>query len=218
VQRHRGGRAFFSACSLRVNRDPDRTPLRERLRKQRAQLPASERICAATALAATLEQLPEFLVDARIAGYWAVRGEIPLHAAFASLRSRGQAYCLPLLSEDDALRFAPWQPDLPLRGNRYGIPEPDVPADAWLAPSDLDVVLVPLLGFDRRGNRLGSGGGWYDRSFAFLRDAPRPAHPILVGIGYHFQEVAKLDQQPWDVRMDFVATDRELIHCTESTA
>lgn len=201
-----------------MNRDPDRAALRKRLGEQRAQLPASERISAATALAATLEQVPEFLVDACIAGYWAVRGEMPLHAAFASLRSRGQAYCLPMLSADGTLRFAPWQPGLPLRGNRYGIPEPDVPVDASLAPSDVDVVLVPLLGFDRLGNRLGSGGGWYDRSFAFLRESPRPARPILVGIGYHFQEVAKLDAQPWDVRMDFIATDRELIDCAESTA
>lgn len=203
---------------MRVNRDSDRSQLRERLLVQRTQLPASERISAATALAATLEQLPEFLVDARIAGYWAVRGEMSLHAAFASLRSRGQAYCLPLLSDDGVLCFAPWQPGSPLRSNRYGIPEPDVPVDTRLTPMDLDVALVPLLGFDRHGNRLGSGGGWYDRSFALLHVAPRPARPILVGIGYHFQEVAKLDAQSWDVRMDFIATDRELIDCTEPTA
>ena len=71
----------------RVNRDTDRGQLRNHLRARRAQLSASERVAAATALAATLEQLPEFLVDTRIAGYWAVRGEMPLLAAFASLRS-----------------------------------------------------------------------------------------------------------------------------------
>ena len=210
MQRHRGGRSLFSTRPLGVNRDSDRS----RLRAQRAQLPASERIAAATALAATLEQLPEFLVDARIAGYWAVRGEMPLLAAFASLRAREQAYCLPMLADDGILRFVAWQPSLPLRNNRYGIPEPDAPQDARLAPADLDVVLVPLLGFDRRGNRLGSGGGWYDRSFAFLREMTRPARPLLIGIGYHFQEVAELVPEPWDVRMDFVATDRELIDCT----
>ncbi|MGH8091025.1 MAG: 5-formyltetrahydrofolate cyclo-ligase [Rudaea sp.] len=182
------------------------------------QLPPRERAMAAAALAAMLEQLPEFLVDAHIAGYWAVRGEMPLHAAFASLRSRGQAYCLPLLAPSDTLQFAPWTPATALRNNRFGIPEPDVPAVARLAPQILDVVLVPLVGFDRRGNRLGSGGGWYDRSFAFLRDAPRPARPILVGIGYHFQEVAKLDAQTWDIPMDFIATDRELIACTATDA
>jgi 5-formyltetrahydrofolate cyclo-ligase len=201
-----------------VNRDSDRSRLRERLRAERAHVPASERISAAAALATMLERLPEFLVDARIAGYWAVHGEMPLLAVFAGLRSRGQTYCLPMLSNDGTLRFASWHPGAALATNRFGIPEPDVAQDRQFAANDLDVALVPLVGFDRRGNRLGSGGGWYDRSFAFLRDAPRPAHPVLVGIGYHFQEVAKLDAQPWDVRMDFIATDRELIDCMETSA
>ena len=77
--------------------------------------------------------------------------------------------------------------------------------------------LFPLLGFDRRGNRLGSGAGYYDRTFAFLRELQRPAQPILVGIGYHFQEVAAMSPNAWDVPMDFIATDRELIDCTLET-
>ena len=218
MQRHRGGRPFFSARLHLVNRDSGRNQLRKRLRAQRAQLPAHERINAATALAATLEQLPEFLVDARIAGYWAVRGEMPLLAAFASLRAREQDYCLPILTDSGVLRFASWRPGAALAANRFGIPEPNVAQDQPFAANDLDVVLVPLVGFDRRGNRLGSGGGWYDRSFAFLHDGPRPARPLLVGIGYHFQEVADLAPEPWDIRMDFIATDHELINCTESNA
>lgn len=201
-----------------MNPESGRSELRRRLRAQRARLNASERLSAAAALAATLEQLPEFLVDTRIAGYWAVRGEMPLHAAFASLRSRGQVYCLPMLSDDGTLRFTQWQAGAALTNNRFGIPEPDVSPDRQLAANELDVVLVPLVGFDRRGNRLGSGGGWYDRSFAFLHDMPRPARPIMVGIGYHFQEIPALEPEPWDVRLDFVATDNELIDCTESTA
>lgn len=184
----------------------------------RTQLPVRERATAAATLVQALEQLPEFLVDARIAGYWAVRGELPLHAAFASLRARGQTYYLPILDDSGTLQFAPWQTGAALTNNRFGIPEPDVAAPARLAASELDVVLLPLVGFDRRGNRLGSGGGWYDRSFAFLRDTPRPARPVLVGIGYHFQEVAELAAEPWDVKLDFIATDRCLIDCTEPTA
>jgi 5-formyltetrahydrofolate cyclo-ligase len=184
------------------------------LRAQRAQLDARTRMAAAEALAKSLEQLPEFLVDTRIAGYWAVGGEMPLHAAYASLRSRQQEYYLPLIAAADELRFAPWNPAAPLRHNRYGIPEPEVDADAHLPPSELEVVLLPLLGFDRSGNRLGMGAGYYDRSFAFLRDANRPARPVLVGIGYHFQELAQITPQVWDVRLDFIATDRELIACT----
>jgi hypothetical protein len=74
---------------------------------------------------------------------------------------------------------------------------------------------VPLLGFDRRGHRLGTGAGYYDRSFAFLGDQSRPAKPILVGIGYSFAERPMLPAESWDIQMDFVATERELINCTE---
>ena len=191
-----------------------RSALRARLREQRAQLAPRARIAAAEAVADTLEQLPEFVVDARVAGYWAVGGEVPLLAAYARLRARAQTYFLPVIDSNDVLTFAAWQAGAPVRANRYGIPEPEVDAGALLAPRDLDLVLVPLLGFDRRGNRLGMGAGYYDRTFAFLRDITRPAQPVLVGIGYQFQEVDALPPQAWDVPLDFIATDRELIDCS----
>jgi len=193
---------------------PDRSELRKRLRALRLRLSAGERIAAAEALAATLDQLPEFLVDARIAGYWAVAGEMSLHAAYARLRSREQMYLLPIVGDASTLRFAAWKPGAELRNNRYGIPEPDVAPGALVPPAELDVVLLPLLGFDRSGNRIGMGAGYYDRSFAFLSDTQRPARPILVGIGYHFQELPKQAAEAWDVKLDFVATDRELIDCS----
>ncbi|NMW25346.1 5-formyltetrahydrofolate cyclo-ligase, partial [Rhodanobacter denitrificans] len=69
------------------------------------------------------------------------------------------------------------------------------------------------LGFDRRGRRLGHGGGYYDRSFAFLNEQVRPTEPLLVGIAYAFQELPEVDEEDWDVPLDFVATERELIDC-----
>lgn len=191
-----------------------RSALRKRMRSRRLALPPGERIAAADKLSQTLEQLPEFLVDQCVAGYWAVAGEMPLHAAFARLRARDQTYSLPIIDDNDHLRFAAWRTGQPLRTNRYGIPEPEIATAGCLTPAELDLVLMPLLGFDRNGNRLGSGAGFYDRSFAFLRTADRPAKPVLVGIGYHFQEVSNLVAEPWDVAMDFIATDRELIACS----
>lgn len=76
-----------------------------------------------------------------------------------------------------------------------------------MAPEQLQLVLMPLLGFDRRGGRLGMGGGYYDRSFAFRHD--RPAPPRLVGVGYACQEIPALDVQEWDVGLDAVVTERE---------
>ncbi|MDR3387371.1 MAG: 5-formyltetrahydrofolate cyclo-ligase [Rudaea sp.] len=190
-----------------------RTDLRARLRSARAQLGAAERIAAASALMSSLEQLPEFLVDARVAGYWAVGGELPLNLVPGRLRERGQSYCLPVLAPGNRLNFALWTPGGAVHANRHGIPEPD-PAGNLVQPRQIDLVLMPLLGFDRRGNRLGSGGGYYDRSFAFLREMPRPTQPLLVGIGYHFQELPGMAPESWDVPLDFVATDRELIECS----
>ncbi|MBS0581986.1 MAG: 5-formyltetrahydrofolate cyclo-ligase, partial [Proteobacteria bacterium] len=174
----------------------------------------AERIAAASGVVSSLEQLPEFLVDRRVAGYWAVGGELPLHAAVARLNARGQQYCLPVVGADRRLGFVPLKRGAQLQPNRYGIPEPEHAGADLLSPQDIDLVLVPLTAFDRCGRRLGMGGGYYDRSFDFLRAAARPAQPLLVGIGYAFQEVATLPAQDWDVALDFIATDKELIDCT----
>ena len=192
----------------------DRGALREELRAQRTRLTPAQRIAAATGVAAILEQLPEFIVDQRVAGYWAVAGELPLHVVVGALTSRDQHYYLPVLERQRRLRFAPWRVGAEVHANRYGIPEPQCDAGDLLDPAALDLVLVPLLGFDRRGHRLGTGAGYYDRSFAFLGDQPHPARPVLVGIGYSFSERPELPAEAWDIQMDFVATERELIDCT----
>jgi 5-formyltetrahydrofolate cyclo-ligase len=135
----------------------ERSALRKLLRERRTALPAPERISAAQSLVAQLEQIPEFLTDRRIAGYWAIGGELPLLGLMPGLRERGQDYCLPVV-DSERLRFAPWRPGIEISMNRFGIPEPVVPTADLLAPEQMDVVLLPLLGFDRRGNRLGFGG------------------------------------------------------------
>lgn len=191
----------------------ERRALRQRLRAQRLALPASTRVAAAQALLAQVEQIPEFLTDRRIAGYWATAGELPLAALLGGIHARGQTWYLPVVQPGRLLRFAPWHMGAALAPNRYGIPEPACTTADLLAASELDVVLLPLLGFDRRGHRLGFGGGYYDRSLAFLRGRREPARPLLVGIAYALQEVPRLEAQAWDVRLDYVATERELIHC-----
>lgn len=189
-----------------------RRELRQRLTERRKALTPQQRIAAAQGLRRSLEQLPEYHTDARVAGYWAVNGELALNLAIPPLLARGQQFLLPLLGAERQLRFAPWSAGEPVEPNRHGIPEP-VHVSAPLAPFQLDLVLVPLLAFDRRGQRLGYGGGYYDRSFAFLNEQARPTEPLLVGIAYDFQEVEAIEPARWDVPLDFVATDRELIDC-----
>ena len=198
--------------------DPARAALRRELRARRAALSPRERLAAAEGVAAQLEHIPEFLTDRRIAGYWAVDGELPLLALMPGLRARGQQYHLPVLGDDRRLRFAPWRPGVEVAPNRHGIPEPACAANQLVAPDGIDLVLVPLLGFDRRGLRLGFGGGWYDRSFDFLLGRTDVGKPLLVGVGYALQEVDAIEAMPWDVRLDYVATERELVDLTPPVA
>lgn len=191
-----------------------RPTLRARLAERRRALGPAERMAAAQGLRRQLEQLPEFLVDQRVGGYWAHRGELPLNLALAGLAGRGQQLYLPVIGAGRSMRFAPWQAGEPVEANRHGIPEP-VAAEGAIEAAELELVLVPLLGFDRRGHRLGYGGGYYDRAFAFLRETARPHVPLLVGIGYAFQELDAIEAAEWDVPLDYVATENELIDCTE---
>lgn len=187
---------------------PDRAQLRSDLRARRRSLPATQRIAAADALANQLLALP-FLPDAgHVAGYWAMDGEIALNSWQVRL-PRQLVYCLPVLHADNSLRFAPWRPGEALVTNRFGIPEPDIdPADALPARA-LSLVVMPLVGFDPQGHRLGMGGGWYDRSFAF-RNATAPP-PWLVGVGFDAQRVPQLEQASWDVLPDAICTETDTL-------
>ena len=184
----------------------ERGALRRVLRERRRALPAPERIAAADALAARLLALPFAPQSGHAAGYWAMDGEIALHAWQLRL-PRTVRYCLPVLHEDGQLRFAPWKPGEPLRANRHGIPEPDVAEASLLRADQLDFAVVPLVAFDVRGHRLGMGGGWYDRSFAFRRTHAAP--PYLAGAAFSLQRVEAIAAEPWDVPLDAVCTESD---------
>ncbi|MBB1060221.1 5-formyltetrahydrofolate cyclo-ligase [Marilutibacter spongiae] len=186
------------------DREGERRQLREALRQARRELPSATRVPAAERLADALLALPFAPRTGPVAGYWATDGEIALHAWQLRL-PRDCRYCLPVLGRGHRLRFAPWRPGEPLVQNRFGIPEPDVAPTDLLEPEAMQMVVLPLVGFDRTGQRLGLGGGWYDRNFAFrLRD---PAPPWLVGAAYELQHVERLDAAAWDVPLDAVCTE-----------
>lgn len=140
-----------------------------------------------------------------VAGYWAMDGEIALHAFQLGLPAT-VSYCLPVLGSAQAMCFAPWKPGDALASNRFGIPEPDVDPSMLLAPADLALVVMPLVAFDDQGHRLGMGGGHYDRSFAFRNEQAAP--PWLVGAAFCEQRLDAIPPQPWDIPMDAVCTER----------
>jgi 5-formyltetrahydrofolate cyclo-ligase len=191
--------------------DPDsRNSLRRKLRAQRQALTASEQGCAAHALAAHLAATRLFRVSRRVALYLPNDGEIDPQPVMERLWRNHKTCYLPILSRlrHDRLWFAPFTPDTPLACNRFGIPEPRVPARTWRRAQDLDLILMPLVAFDTSGNRLGMGGGFYDKSLAFLRQRSGWRKPHIVGLAHDFQRVDRLETFAWDVPLQGVATDR----------
>ena len=197
------------------NRAAERRLLRRNLRESRRALPASQRIAAANTLADHLLNLPVAPQSGHVAGYWAMDGEIALHAWQLRL-PEDCIYCLPVLCDDQRLRFAPWKPGDALASNHFGIPEPDLSPASLLEADAMSLVVMPLVGFDDGGNRLGMGGGWYDRSFAFRHE--RSAPPYLVGAAFAIQQVPAFEAEAWDVRLDAVCTEQRCFDFSSATA
>lgn len=178
--------------------------LRREMREARKALPPQVRLQAANGLADQLLALPFAPRGGYVAGYWAVDGEIPLHAWQLQLPS-DCIWCLPVLdAQTDTLKFAPWRPGDATVANRFGIPEPALAPASLLPPQAMEFIALPLTAFDRRAHRIGMGGGWYDRTLAGIDAAARPRY---VGVGYDLQQVDAITPEPWDIRCDAVCTE-----------
>ena len=194
------------------NASLDKHSLRTQIRAQRRRLSSQEQNNAAQRLANHARAYAPLYRAQTIAAYQAFQGEIATDYLLNSLPYR--QLVLPKITSflHSTMRFYPSaQTKL---SNRYGIDEP-----AGLgAPIDLrqvDVVFVPLVCFDRSGNRMGMGAGFYDRALSFRRNPQRVKRPLLVGLAHSFQEVNALSPQPWDVPLDAIITEQELITVTK---
>lgn len=183
--------------------------LRTQLRAQRRALSAAAQKHAAAALAARVAATRLFRVSRRVAAYIANDGEIdPADVIERIWRMRKHAY-LPVLSplRHDRLWFARVEPGMEYTPNRFGIPEPVVKRSALIRAEELDLILLPLVAFDLAGNRIGMGGGFYDKSLAFLRQRRYLRKPHIVGLAHEFQRVHKLTPDSWDVPLAGIVTD-----------
>jgi len=180
--------------------------LRQRNRKLRAQLELSQLEAAADALAERILSLDEYRRAQRVAAYFAVNGEIGLNPLIDHALTQGKKVYLPNLDQQ-ALRFSPYFHSQKMRTNKFRLPEPDVDEAEMLAPEELDLVLAPLVVFDDERNRIGMGGGFYDRSFAFRKN-PESRSPVLIGVAHELQRVERIVPQDWDVQLDMIVTDQ----------
>ena len=119
---------------------------------------------------------------------------------------------LPVLDSltQNNLCFVRYDNDTPLHKNKFGILEPSLNEKKLIDPVKLDVIFLPVVGFDRSGSRLGMGGGYYDRALAFTK-VSKLDKPKLVGLAHSIQEIKSISRQVWDIPINFIATDKEII-------
>ncbi len=190
----------------------DRQETRQHLRGLRQQLDPATATLLSRAIAANILSL---LGKAHhIGGYLAFGNEVSADEFMALRRAQGQATYVPLIQPDHTLTFAPITDSTVITQNKYGIREPEVDDKTCLSATSLDVVIVPLLGFDPRCNRMGMGGGYYDRTFAHKRQAPSgksaTVAPLLIGAAFELQCVNNVFPDWWDVPLDHVVTEKRI--------
>lgn len=196
---------------MNISPEISRKQLRKQLRVARRSLSPAQQKRAGKELARWLKNYLPVLRSQHIAYYLPNDGEIDPRPLASALEKMGKRCYLPRLHADGTNRvwFVRYRSGDPLYKNRYGIPEPHI-RNPHLPAWALQVVLMPLVGFDRSGNRLGMGGGFYDRSFAFKQQRGT-CKPLLLGLAHSIQEVPALPCESWDVPLDGIVTERALL-------
>ena len=185
-----------------------RSQLRRELRQRRRELTRREQRQASNALCHHLKASADVKRARHLALYWPNDGEIDPRPFRAVARELGKQCYLPVLHpvHHNRLWFFELNEDTQLVRNRFGIPEPGIRGNTSRPPWALDLILMPLVGFTEKGDRLGMGGGFYDRTFEFLHHAA--CHkPRLIGLAHECQRVASMPTASWDIPMDSIITD-----------
>ncbi|MDT7953736.1 MAG: 5-formyltetrahydrofolate cyclo-ligase [Acetobacteraceae bacterium] len=169
--------------------------------ERRLAMSASERAAHSEAITVALLQVLSSFPAALIGFFWPFKGEYDPRPLVRSLHAKGTGLALPVVVEKaKPLIFREWRPGMAMTNGVWNIPVPSMGEP--VAP---DVLLVPMIGFDRQAFRLGYGGGYYDRTLGALRTRPR-----TVGIGFGLSQIATIYPQPHDIPMDLVVTEQGL--------
>ena len=187
---------------------PDKPALRETLRKRRAEYVAAlgSDGAATAAEAAARHVLPHIPAGAIVALYLAIHDELDPDPLITLLAERGQPLALPALFDATAMDFRRWSPGDPIERGPFRLRQP-LPAADVVAP---DVIVTPVVGFDRHGGRIGQGKSHYDRALVRFPGAHR------IGYAWSVQEVAgRLPHDPWDVPLHAIVTEHAFIPMAE---
>jgi 5-formyltetrahydrofolate cyclo-ligase len=199
-----------------------RKNIRIEMRQKRRALNVIEKKCNAEQLCRHLKRHFLFKRQQFVAIYLANDGEIDPFPYIQALWKYNKRVYLPVLhpTKKNQLWFYRYQSTTALRTNRFGISEPKHRNAERIPPWALTLILLPLVAFDSEGGRLGMGGGFYDRTFAFINNKQnkrkdtllRPWMPLLCGLAHDFQHVDRLPTVDWDVPLKNIATDKKVYH------
>ena len=186
--------------------------IRKIIRTKRRALTPAQQQTAAQNLATLIAQQGFFLRAKRIGIYLANDGEIDPALLMGIALNANKACYLPIIHplQFNRLYFGEYREDDQLKANRFGILEPQFNSTKIAPIWTLDLILLPLVAFDRSGSRIGMGGGFYDRTLAACANQPR--RPTLIGLAHSCQEVESISQQSWDIPLDQIITEREIIN------
>jgi 5-formyltetrahydrofolate cyclo-ligase len=181
----------------------DKPSLRDTMQQKRAQLSAVQAARDAQAVARHFADHPILAFADSCAGYMAMRGEVDVLPIIAFMQRFDRPTALPrITAKDAALTFHRWQAGDALTLHAHGMKEPSAESEV-IVPQ---IILVPLLAFDKAGHRLGYGGGYYDRTMAALRtEVEKP--PLFIGVAYSWQEVPELPADAHDAKLDGILTE-----------
>jgi len=191
-------------------KDQERTQLRSHLQAKRQSLDMSDVVAKSEAIASYLQAL--ISPCTRVAGYLALGKEVQLEAAMAWARAHQCTTYVPVVKAKSQMVFAPYHEKTELIKNRFGINEPNVTVEDCLTATALDTILVPLVGFDTNCQRMGMGGGYYDRALAHRRNHDAGSvKPRLIGIAFDLQKTPTVFPEWWDVPLDIIVTESGII-------
>ena len=188
----------------------ERRQARQKLRQRRRELTVVDQRKAAVSLTRRVVGSHFFQNARRIAVYWPADGEIsPLLLADRAI-AMGKRVYLPELPKKPSrrMRFAALGTDTRLWLNRFDIPEADVCYRETISVNQLDLLVLPVVGMDLCGNRIGMGAGYYDR--VLENCGFRGVAPTLLGVAHSFQLLDVIEMQRWDIPLDWLATDLKI--------
>jgi 5-formyltetrahydrofolate cyclo-ligase len=191
----------------RPTSDPGKrqSEIRNDVRAKRAALEPAYRDAASANIAEKIFRAHWFSRAENIACYLSVGAEVDSWPVVARAWLMGKRIFAPVVQENMSLQFREITAETDLGGTSFGLFEPL--SGALISPRKLDIVITPLVAYDKNMNRVGMGGGCYDRTFAFLRNRRAYRHPKLIGVAFACQEVEKIDANAWDIPLFQVLTD-----------